>query len=210
MHKRISALVLSGAAVALTLGLSVTSASATTAKTWTVTPGGNITGTSGTTTLKDTTTGNSLTCKSSSTSATLKSGSGLSGTGLGSVTALSFKTCTGPLSLTFTVSVGNLPYVLSATKYKSGVTTGTISGIHATLSGSDCSAVVDGATSGTADNGKVTVTYTNSTGKLKVLTTGGTLHIYDVSGCLGLLNNGDVSTFSGSYTVKPKQTITES
>jgi hypothetical protein len=209
MRNRIAALLLGGGAVALTIGLGATSSFATTATTFTVKPGGAITAASGTTTLKDTTTGNTLTCKSSNTTATLKSGSGLAGAGLGSVTGITFTSCTGPLSLTFTVTPGHLPWKLNATSYtaSSGVTHGNISGIHATLTGSGCSAVVDG-TGATANNGKVSITYTNSTHKLKVLTTGGNLHIYNVSGCLGLINSGDASTFTATYTVSPAQTIT--
>ena len=89
----------------------------------------------------------------------------------------------------------------------SGVTTGTLTGIHAALTGPGCSAVVDG-TGATADNGMVSATYPNSTGALKVLTTGGNLHIYNVSGCAGLIRSGDATTFSGTYAVSPKQTIT--
>ena len=87
----------------------------------------------------------------------------------------------------------------------SGVTTGTLTGIHAALTGPGCSAVVDG-TGATADNGMVSATY--STGALKVLTTGGNLHIYNVSGCAGLIRSGDSTTFSGTYAVSPRQTIT--
>src|SRR6266704_2669470 len=87
-----------------------------------------------------------------------------------------------------------------------GVTTGTITGIHATLSGPSCSAVVDG-TGPTANNGRVTAKYSNGTGKLT--TTGaGNLHIYHVSGCAGLIHSGDGSSFHGSYTISPKQIIT--
>src|SRR5215472_2504969 len=49
---------------------------------------------------------------------------------------------------------------------------------------------------------------TTSTGALKVLTTGGNLHIYSVSGCFGLIRSGDPATFSATYTVSPKQAIT--
>jgi len=158
------------------------------------------------TTLKDSNTGSVLTCKTSSGKGTVKKGSGLSGAGIGSITALSFNTCTGPLNLTFTVKTTHFPWKLNASSFKNGVTTGTISGIHATLSGPSCSAVVDG-TSATANNGTVTATYTNSTGKLA--TTGaGNLHIYKVVGCAGLIATGDRSSFKGSYTVSPKQTIT--
>ena len=61
----------------------------------------------------------------------------------------------------------------------------------------------------TADRkGKVKVTYKNSTGKLSVLAAGGNLHVWDVSGCAGLINTGDATQFVGTYTVTPKQKIT--
>jgi hypothetical protein len=207
--KRTYGILFAGAATAAVIGLSAAPAFAAT--TWTVSPGGAITAKSGKTTLTDTTTDTALTCKSSSSSGTLKTGSGLKGAGLGSITALSFKTCTGPLSLTFTVTSNDLPYALNAKSYDSstGVTTGTITGIDATLTGPDCSATVDGTAAG-ADNGMVKAKYTNSTGKLKILATGGNLHVYDVSGCSGLINTGDATTFVATYTVSPKQTITGS
>lgn len=214
MRKGVAGILLSGGATAvLALGLSATTALAATATTYTVSPGGAITAKSGKTTLKDTTTGTSLSCVSSSTKATLKKGSGLAGADLGSITSLTFTTCTGPASLTFTVKTTaskTKPWHLNATSYNAttGVTTGTITGIKATLSGTACSATVGGA-SATA-TGKVKVTYNNSTHKLKVLTTGGTLHVWNVSGCLGLINSGDASTFTGTYTVSPAQTITGS
>jgi hypothetical protein len=210
--KRAGSVLVTGAALAGMLALSASSAGAATnagvAATWTVKPGGAITAKAGTTTLKDSNTGSVLSCTSSSGKGTVKTGSGLSGTAIGSITALSFSNCTGPLGLTFTVKTAHFPWHLNAVSYNSatGTTTGTVTGIHASLSGPSCSAVVDG-TSATANNGQVTATYTNSTGKLA--TTGaGNLHIYSVSGCAGLIANGDGSSFKGSYAVSPKQTIT--
>jgi hypothetical protein len=204
-----SALVMS-AALAGVLALSASSAIAAShpavAATWTVKPGGAITAKAGTTTLKDTNTGSVLSCTSSSGKGTAKKGSGLSGTGIASITALSFSNCTGPLGLKFTVHTTHFPWHLNAKTFASGKTTGTITGIHATLTGPSCSATVDG-TGATANNGMVTATYTNSTGKLA--TTGaGNLHLYNVVGCAGLINSGDGSSFKGSYAVSPKQTIT--
>jgi hypothetical protein len=204
-----SALVMS-AALAGVLALSASSAIAAThpavAATWTVKPGGAITAKAGKTTLTDKSTGSVLTCTSSSGKGTAKKGSGLSGTGIASITTLSFSNCTGPLSLTFTVHTTHFPWHLNAKSFSGGVTTGTISGIHATLSGPSCSATVDG-TSATANNGTVTAKYSNATGKLS--TTGaGNLHVYNVSGCAGLINTGDAASFVGSYAVSPKQTIT--
>lgn len=175
------------------------------ATTWTVTPGGSVSGSAGTTTLKDTNTGTTLTCSSSKASGSLKSGSGLTNP-IGSITTLTFSNCTGPLGITFTVTNSG-PNPLNANSYSSGVTSGTITQIHATISGAGCSATVDGSSAG-AHNGTVNATFTNSTSVLKVITTGSTLHIYNVSGCFGLLNNNDGATFSGSYTITPAQTVT--
>jgi hypothetical protein len=194
-----------GIATAATIGVTAGVALAV-AITFSITPGGKISAKAGTTTLTDTNTGSVLTCKSSSSTGTLKSGHGVSGASLGTITKLGFSTCTGPLSLTFTVTNSGFPWNLSGASYKNGVTTGAISGISSKLSGPSCSATVGGTTAGST--GTVAVSYTNSTGKLKVLTTGGNLHVWNVSGCAGLINSGDATTFSGSYTVTPKQKIT--
>jgi hypothetical protein len=198
--------VLTGATTAAVIGLGVGVAVAVNAITFTITPGGSITAAAGTTSLKDVNTGSTLSCKSSNSSGTLKSGSGISGSNIGSITALSFNTCTGPLGLTFTVTSSGFPWTLSGASFTSGVTTGHIAGIKATLTGPSCTASVAGTTATTP--GKVKITYTNSTHKLKVTAGGGTLHVWNVSGCAGLINTGDATQFTGTYTVTPAQTIT--
>jgi hypothetical protein len=75
------------------------------------------------------------------------------------------------------------------------------------VSSSICSFVVDG-TGATSNNGLVKIKYTNGTHVLKILATGGNLHLYNVSGCLGLVSSGDAGSISGSYKVSPAQTIT--
>jgi hypothetical protein len=206
MRTRIVAALLTVGAAALAVGMSATSSFAAT-KTWTVSPGGAITGKAGTSKLSDTTTGLTVSCSSSDLSGTLKSGSGLSGTGIGTITSITFNNCSVD-GFTFTVSSGTVTFPLNFTSYKSstGVSSGTITGIHIALSSSICDAVLDG-TSGTADNGMVKVTYTNKTAKLKVLTSGGNLHVYDVSGCDGLINDGNAGTISATYKITPAQTI---
>jgi len=196
-----------GVATAVAVGASAGVALAV-AITFTISPGGAITAKAGTTTLKDTNTGSVLSCASSTSSGTLKSGSGVAGSNLGSITKLSFTNCTGPLGLTFTVTNSAFPWTLSGTAYNAttGVTTGFINGIKSHLSGPSCSADVAGTTATT--KGKVKVTYTNSTGKLKVLATGGNLHVFNVTGCAGLINSGDATQFTVTYTVSPAQTIT--
>ncbi len=198
-----------GAATAVAVGASAGVALAV-AITFTISPGGAITAKAGKTTLTDTKTHSVLTCASSSSKGTLKKGSGVSGSNLGSITSLSFTNCTGPLGLTFTVTNSGFPWTLSGTTYNAstGTTTGFINGIKSHLSGPSCSADVAGATA--TSPGKVKVTYTNSTGKLKVLAAGGNLHVYNVPAgqCAGLINSGDATQFVGTYTVTPKQTIT--
>ena len=74
------------------------------------------------------------------------------------------------------------------------------------MSGPGCSAVVDG-TSGSADNGKTGMKYTNSSAQIGLTKAGGNLHVRDVSGCLGLLDNGEAVTASGTLKVTPAQTV---
>ena len=200
--KRTGTILVMGAATAAVIGL--TSAPAFSATTFTVKPGGAITAKAGKTTLKDKNTGSTLSCASSSGKGSVKSGSGLSGTGIGSISALSFSTCTGPLGLTFTVKTTGFPWKLNAKTFSGGVTKGTITGIKATLTGPSCSATVAGATA--SSTGTVNVSYSNSTGKLT--TSGGNLHVFNVNGCAGLINSGDATAFTGSYAISPKQTIT--
>jgi hypothetical protein len=208
MHKRVGVLLLTGGA-AMTLALSATAAFAT-AATWTVKPGGTVTSTAGTTVLTDTTSHNTLKCTSSSATATLKKGSGLSGTGIGSITKLSFSGCVGPLNIAATVTPNNLPYKLNATSFSStsGTTTGSITGIDTKIVGGPCTVTVDGSGSTPNHTGKVKVTYTNSTHKLKILASGGNLHLFNATGCSPFFASGDAATFVGTYTVSPAQTIT--
>ncbi len=210
IRKRLTRRVLfTGVATAAAIGASAGVALAV-AITFTISPGGAITAKAGKTTLTDTKTHSVLTCASSSSKGTLKKGSGVSGSNLGSISSLSFTNCTGPLGLTFTVTNSGFPWTLSGTTYNAstGTTTGFINGIKSHLSGPSCSADVAGATA--TSPGKVKVTYTNSTGKLKVLAAGGNLHVYNVPAgqCAGLINSGDATQFVGTYTVTPKQTIT--
>jgi hypothetical protein len=208
MRKPVGALltVMSAAAV---IGLGAgTSLAATAATTWTVSPGGAISGKAGVTTLKDTTSGLTVSCKTSTLTGTLKKGTKLPGTKLGTVTGVAFNTCTVD-GQTLSLSSGAVTWGFNAKSEKSGVVSATITGIHISESSSICSFVVDG-TSGTADNGSLKVTYTNSTHKLKILPTGGTLHLWDISGCLGLVADGDAASISATQTITPAQTITAS
>jgi hypothetical protein len=210
MRNRCTGILAAGGGAVLAAALGVpTAVAAATAKTWTVQPGGAITASSGQFTAADTTTGTVLQCRSSSASGTLKSGSGLPGADAGSLSAVGVTSCGGPGS-DFRVQAGGLPWHVNLSSYNAatGVARGTIGHIRITGSGQGCTFVIDG-TSGTAGDGRVVFRYTDGTGRLKLLTTGGNLHWYDVStGCLGLVNSGDPATFSVAYTMTPEQAIT--
>lgn len=197
-----------GAALASALGL-VTSASA--AGTWTVSGApatGAATLTSTNTVLTDPSTGTQLHCTTAGATTDLTNGTGKSGSPLAHVTAATWSNCSGPLGITFSVTAQNLPWSKNAVSYNSatGVTTGTLTGVEAHISGVGCTADFRG-TSATS-TATVDVKFTNSTHTLTVLGTGN-LHAYNVSGsCLGLLNSGDAVTYTGDYVAGAPVVIT--
>jgi hypothetical protein len=207
MRKLIGSGLVATAAVTLTVSLGAASSGASTATTWTVKPGGSITGKASKPALKDTATGTVVTCQAMTTAGTAKSGSGLTNP-LGKVTSVTFTNCKGPgsVALTVTASASKAhPWTLDALTYSQGVTHGKLTGITGSLSGSGCTATVAGPKSTTP--GTVNGTYTNSTHILKA--SGGNLHIWNVSaGCLGLAHNGDPATLKGNVTITPGLTIT--
>ena len=207
MRKHLTAVLLGSGAAALALGIGTATAMATTATTFTISPGGAVSGAAGKTVLKDTKTGTVLTCASSATKANLKKGSGQTSP-IGKITSVTFSTCTGPGGLKFTATTSAStahPWNLNATSFSNGVTKGTITKVTASLSGNGCTATVAGTTA--TSTGKTNGSYSNSTHVLTA--SGGNLHVWNVSaGCLGLINSGDASTFSGSYKITPGQTIT--
>lgn len=172
------------------------------AATWTVGPGAagafNFSGSAGATLLTDTTTGTQLTCTSSTAAGNSTRGTGLSGTNIARITSTTFSNCTGPAGITFTVTHSGT-WTLNAVSYSGGVTTGTITGISARLSGPLCSATVTGSVQARFTNSNFATPPSAAT--LQILTTGSTLRISSVSGCFGLIRNGDAATFSGTYRI---------
>jgi hypothetical protein len=195
------------AAAASVIGLAAAPALA--AATWTVKPGGSVTGTATQATVTDSTKGLSLTCTASTSKGSLKSGTGLAGAGIGTVTSFAFSSCTAGASATVSVTGASLNAITYSGATK--VAKMTITKFHGTFSVTilpGCSATVDG-TSATAHNGLVKATFSNGTDSLKVLATGGNLHLYHpTSGCGTAFSNGDAVNFTASYKLSPKQTIT--
>jgi hypothetical protein len=178
------------------------------ATTWTVKPGGAVTAKAGTTTVNDVTAGLTVTCTSSTIKGTLKTGSGLAGKGLGAISSLAFGGCTSS-GVTLSVTI-KAKMSLNGVSYNATTktTSMTITGIHGKLSISSpisCSAVING-TSATANNGKVTATFTNKTNTLKVLTKGSNLHLYNDT--CPVTATGDAVNFTTSYKFAPAQKIT--
>lgn len=208
MHTRTAGALLTSVAALLAVSSGIAPSAASTARTWTVIPGGNAVAKSGVITLTDTTTGKAGTCKSSKVDGRLKSGTGLPGTDIGSVTSAAFRTCTGPHHLAFTVTARDLPWQLNFASYspKTGVVRGTVSHIRVVLSGLACRAV--NGTSAKTANGVVGAAYTDSTGTLRFVAARGNLHFWHVKDCAPLLNSGDPATFSAVYTITPRQVIT--
>src|ERR1700733_1449035 len=206
MRKRFTAALLSSGAAVVALGLGTTAAMASSVDaTWTVSPGGSVKA-SGSGQVKDAKTGTVAKCKSIKMSGTAKHGKGLSGAGIATIKSGSFTGCT-IATISVKVASNGLPWKLNAVSYKNGVTTGTISGVDLKATAPGCTASLDGTKAG-ADNGKITATYSNSTGVLKLVGTGGNLHTWGVSGCFGLVKNGDPEHASGSLKMSPKQKIT--
>jgi hypothetical protein len=197
------------AAALLALGAAALSPAAATTMTWTVKPGGAVAGKAGMTTLRDTTTNTLLNCKSATMTGTLKAGSGLPGPGIGSISMAAFRGCGHIASQD--LKARGLPWHLNLVSYDAatGVSRGTISHLKIAFAPAPggCTAVVNG-TSGSNPDGVVAVTYANQTGKLKIHPAGGTLHFYHITGCAGLLRDGDTATLSATFTVSPKQDIT--
>jgi hypothetical protein len=206
IRKRAGSALFTAAAAALTIGLGATTALAATTLTVKVTNGGTYRATAPTTVLRDN--GVSVSCSSTSTSkASTATGSipagthaGTSPVTIGTVATLKFKNCTGPLGAV-TITVNNLPYsvkVDSATN-TAGQTDVKITGVSTSVSMKGCSFTVTGAAPGF---------YTNSTHMLRMTPrlpitplNKAKLTISNVTGCAGVVMNGDHPTYRATYTL---------
>jgi hypothetical protein len=205
---------LAGAVAAVVAGASAGAAAAV-GSSFTITPGGTITVTAPAVVLEDTATGTTLTCTSSSGTGGLTSGVSPSDGIFGTITALTVSGCTGPQGQPFTITLDRFPFYFGGRTYNAttGVTHGILYKAHGELSGPACTATLAGPSDpgGGRSDARFRFSYANSSGKLKVLADSGFLLIYTVSGCTGLFDSGttpDPASFSGAYTVSPKQTIT--
>ena len=176
---------------------------------WQSAPGGSFSGTTKQLTLKDAATDTVIACTSSSMTGTFKFGQQLPPAGLASFSSVTLLTCTGPGGKTFTVKTSasaSHPWLLNGQSFDgtTNVPAVTISGIMATISAPGCSATVACPSStapGTVEGtNPVVQIIANLESNLSLGPSGGTLHVWNVSGCPGLFNSGDALTFTATYT----------
>lgn len=193
------------AVVAAGIGLTATPALAAT---WTVTgadPSGEAFAESSNTSLEIVRNGAVLTCDLVEVEANIENTAGHSGLSIGQILASDWISCTGPLNLTFGVSqVGTWDIDALAATSDPDVSTGAVTGVQASISGPGCSATFTGGAPGS---------YDNSTGTLTLDPNGANpgnaeLTASNVTGCLGIITNGDKGLFSGDFSVDPAVQLT--
>jgi len=212
LMKRATNVLFTVAAAGAVVGLSAAPAMAATSLTVKVSNGGSYTATASKTVLTDN--GQNVTCTSTSTTPASKAtGSvptatttGTSPVKIGTVKTLAFHNCTGPLGAV-TTTISALPYSLKVDSKtnSTGQTDGMITGTKVHVSMTGCAFDVTGSAS---------AFYSNKTFKLTVTPkppitplNKAQLTVANVSGCAGLVNNGDHPTFTGTYAVSRHFTI---
>jgi hypothetical protein len=206
LMKRARSVLFTVAAAGAVVGLAAAPAMAATTLTVKVSNGGTYTATTSKTVLTDGSV--NVTCTSSgSTPASKATGSVPSGThtgtspvAVGTAKTLVFNNCSGPLG-PVTTSLSGFPYSIKVDSKtnSTGQTDGIITGVKAKVSMTGCSFTVSGSTAGFWSNKtfKLTVTPKPPITPLNKAQ----LTVANVSGCAGVVNNGDHPTFTGTYTV---------
>jgi hypothetical protein len=212
------AIALAGTAAAMTamavLATLPADASSAAKKTWTLKAGKAKTGTSVSFTgtargtskhpaihFTDKNSGQTLTCQSGSSTGTSKVGKGQSGNGIAKVPgkSLKFTNCTGPGGISLTVK-GTGTWPLNASSYskaKGGVVTGSLTRVVSHVQDSSDPAVCEFTASGSVPS-----QFDNRGAKLVMPGKVADLKVSKVKGCLGLIKNGDKSSFKATFVVK--------
>jgi hypothetical protein len=206
MRKRVGSVLFTAAAAAAVVGLSVGPALAATSLTVKVSGGGSYTAKAGKTVLTDGSgaTALSVTCTSSKGSGSLKNGTykGKAPLKIGTVAKLAFNNCSGPLG-TVTNKVSGKPVLNANSKTNSkGETAAIITGVNVSVSQTGCSFKVTGSAPGYYKNSNHTL-YMTPKPPVKGIKKAG-LVIGDVSGCAGVVKNGQSPTYTASYKVSKK------
>jgi hypothetical protein len=211
IRKRAGGVLFIAAAAAAVIGMSVGPALAATSLTVKVKGGGSYTANSTKkTVLSDH--GVNVTCSSSKGSGKIANGThrGRAPVTVGTVAKLSFSKCSSLLGAV-TTTVHGKPVLKANSKTNSkGQTDAVITGVDVTVAikSAGCSLTVTGSAPGYYTNKTHTLTMTP---KLPVkAATKATLTIKDVSGCAGVVSNGQHPTYSGTYKVSKRVSIKSS
>jgi len=210
MRKRVGSVLFTAAAAAAIVGLSVGPALASTHLTVKVSGGGSYTAKAGKTVLTDGLV--SVTCASSKGSGRLPNGThrGAAPVRLGTVAKLAFTSCSGPLGQVNNTVKGKPVLSADPKTNRKGQTDAIIGGVNVSVSipAAGCTFTVTGAAPGFYTNKTHTLTMTP---KLPVKPVKrAQLTISNVSGCAGVVKNGDHPTFKATYKVSRRITIKSS
>jgi len=177
-------------ALALCAVLGLSTGPAVAAVTWSVSGGGAFSAPSTTSLVLINAGGTPVAqCASSTATGSAPNGAGLSGSSLIGFTGFSFTGCTTSLGTTFTTSVGTLPLAFAGVSYSaaSGTTAGVVHGFVLVVQSTLCAARFSGTLTGT---------YNNTSHNLAL---SGSLTASQVTGCLGLVSNGDLLSYTITY-----------
>jgi hypothetical protein len=206
MRKATASALLTTAAAAIAIGVTASPALADTTVTITnPNADGSYSASSSNTVLSDN--GVNVTCSGSNASGTINSASGVTiPAAAGTADALSFSGCSGPLG-TVNTSVTALPYTITLADWDStnNRATGYIGNVNVRVSMPLCSFTVTGNAPGYYDNATNSLVM-DPTIALPTGVSG--LAVSAVSGCAGLVHNGDQPTYRSSYSVTPAITVT--
>jgi hypothetical protein len=214
--RRVGGALAAAAAVVAVVGLSATPAMAATTLTAKVTGGGSITATASKTVLTNGSGASkvNVTCSSSKKAAasvasgTVKTGTykGASPLKVGTTTKLSFNNCIGPLGPVKTTPE-SFPYFISvdSTTSSKGITDGIIGPVKVKVTMTLCSFTVTGSAPGYFDNANHTLVVTSKL-PVKALSKA-QLTVSGVSGCAGVVKNGQHPTYTSTYKINRKISI---
>jgi hypothetical protein len=152
--------------------------------------------------LSDSTTGGKITCARPFAQFDYKGGMGLTHT-LVTLKYQDLGQCTLPDGTPVTMKIATSWDVVGKQFNPStnlGVTTGRVRDVSLSFSGTTCSGVIDGTAAGAKD-GAMEFQYYNNPHWLIVRTGNSALHAYDVSGCGGVLSDGDPVTLHAIFDV---------
>ena len=213
MHMRHRTLMLSGSAALVVVGIAASAAfaaprsgpaarrpSTSGSGTWSVSQSVTTSGSSKGAALIDTTTGTRITCSTGvGSNFSFTRGMGLHNP-IATMGGIQFFSCALPGGAAVSVTANRQWDMMGVSfnpRRNLGVTSGDLAGIDISISSSVCSGVLDGTAAG-ANDGTANYQFYNNPDFL-IGRSGGSLHIYNVSGCTGLFNTGD--TFTMSYTM---------